>query len=53
MDACRSELESCDQEQDQKQDQKRILKKQKRSFVNLETLDEADSQTTAFDDGCS
>lgn len=53
MDACRSELESCDQEKDQKNESFRKFKKQKRSFVNLETLDDDLSQATTVDEFCT
>ena len=42
MEFSRSELEKCDKVAEEMQDSKKKLKKSKRSFVNLETLDDDD-----------
>lgn len=46
MDFCRSELENCDREAEEFADSKKNQKKSKRSFVNLEDLDDGESQLT-------
>lgn len=43
MENCRSELEKCDREAEEMADSKKKFKKSKRSFVNLETLDDDES----------
>lgn len=50
MDYCRAELEHCDREAEEMAVSKKKFKKSKRSFVNLETLDDEDSLTTQGDD---